>query len=789
MASAPPPPRRQRPCDSVAIDINPVSTMGMQIAIMLVLSHMFQLVFKPLGQPSPVTHILSGFVVGPSVLSRINYFTQIFLQNTAAESYKTMEMIARVIIMFRVGLVADFGYLVRNLRRASIIAGCACLMCSVFAGAITPFIHQSSGATGSNYLMALMIAAFFSSSGSPIMIRMASEFKFATTDFGRLAQASALLCDLYSVVLLVLISKFENGVPLGKWIIFGLLATMVLAGVIALNVYLSNWLNRKNRYQKHLKNTEVFGILSLVVVTAMTIETAGYNSMIACFLMGSMFPKGGKTARTLVPKMNYAVHYFVLPVYLGYVGFQADLTSVQSFLHVCILVLVILLSIGGKITGTLLACHYMKIPLNEGVLFAFLTNMKGYIDMEVISIAIQNQAIRGATFYSLMRLSLVITTLLLGPIMAFMVKRENDYLGYSHVTLEWRDPENELRLLACVHNPRYVSTVIGLFASLRGFEKSHITPYLLHLIELPEKKKTTLMYHQREDDELSVEDDDYGGNDVLEINDAVDNFTVETELMVHQAKAVSSFADMHVDVCDKAEEVRASIVLLPFHKHRRIDGKMETGKEGIRTTNQKVLRHAKCTVGILVDRGLSKASQSSGSESLQHVAVLFFGGPDDREALGFSRRLIMNHHINLTIIRFLPGSTKNKNMGFTIAHREEDVLMAVGDQESESESDTAIIAEFYNRYVMTGQIGYVEKFVENGAESASVLRDMKDMYSMFIVGRSGRGPSPLTIGMSDWEECPELGTVGDFLASSDFENSGSVLVIQQHRLSNNEDER
>jgi hypothetical protein len=35
--------------------------------------------------------------------------------------------------------------------------------------------------------------------------------------------------------------------------------------------------------------------------------------------------------------------------------------------------------------------------------------------------------------------------------------------------------------------------------------------------------------------------------------------------------------------------------------------------------------------------------------------------------------------------------------------------------------------------------------------------------------------------MSDWEECPELGTVGDVLASSDFDIHGSVLVIQQHR--------
>lgn len=78
-------------------------------------------------------------------------------------------------------------------------------------------------------------------------------------------------------------------------------------------------------------------------------------------------------------------------------------------------------------------------------------------------------------------------------------------------------------------------------------------------------------------------------------------------------------------------------------------------------------------------------------------------------------------------------------------------------------------------------MGYIEKIVDNGAETATALRDMGDMYSLFIVGKGKRGLSPLTTGMSDWEECPELGRVGDLLASSDFEINGSVLIIQQHR--------
>lgn len=291
-------------------------------------------------------------------------------------------------------------------------------------------------------------------------------------------------------------------------------------------------------------------------------------------------------------------------------------------------------------------------------------------------------------FYNLMTAAVVINSLIWGPLIAFMVRRESDILGYKHIAFEFQCPESELKLLACVHSPRPVATMIGLIATCKGSENVAITPYLMHLIELPEKNKTILLYHQKEEDELS-DDDNYGGNDVVEINEAVDIFSAETGVIIHQAKVVAPYASMYADVCEFAEDARASIIILPFHKHQRIDGKLESGKEGIRITNQKVLRHAKCSVAILIDRGLTAGtSHTSGSGSLQHIAMLFFGGPDDREALGLSKRLGMHHHINLTVIRFLHKSKQRETMGIDIAQN----------HQSETDADNRALTDFFNRY-------------------------------------------------------------------------------------------
>ncbi|CAM8879611.1 unnamed protein product [Rhodiola kirilowii] len=97
--------------------------------------------------------------------------------------------------------------------------------------------------------------------------------------------------------------------------------------------------------------------------------------------------------------------------------------------------------------------------------------------------------------------------------------------------------------------------------------------------------------------------------------------------------------------------------------------------------------------------------------------------------------------------------------------------------------DNEFISDFYTRDVASGRIGFVEKYVNYGADTVMALRDMADMYSLFIVGKGGKDNCQMTTGMSDWEECPELGKIGDLLASEELDIRSSVLVIQQKRTS------
>ena len=300
------------------------------------------------------------------------------------------------------------------------------------------------------------------------------------------------------------------------------------------------------------------------------------------------------------------------------------------------------------------------------------------------------------------------------------------------------------------------------------------------------------------------------------IGEALDAYQSEcggcAKVKVRRLLALSSFPDMHSDMCICAEDAMAALVLLPFHKAQRSDGSMEPGHHGFRVVNQKVLQLAPCSVGVVVDRGLGgkhaaavvsgSSSQQSQTQAAAAVVVVFIGGADDREALTLASLMSKHPGVRLTALRVVQNATaqararartslfesKGSRPGGGGGMMGAPASSALGQEEAQMQVDDKFFAEFYRKHVAGSKqpgaavaaIGYLEKHVADGAELVAVLRGMQADYRLFIVGRGRDRSSVLTEGLDEWAECLELGPVGDILASSDFSTTASVLIVQQY---------
>ncbi|CAK8575207.1 unnamed protein product [Lathyrus sativus] len=763
--------------------VNPLSSIGMQVSCILVVSHFFNVLLRSLGQPGPIAQILAGLILGP--MSHIPYIQKTFFPPSSINYYEVVGFFCRIHFMFLFGLETNHQYTLRNLRLVTLIACGGALVGAAFGLSVSFYLYQNLHLSLNFTYFCLVIMLMVSYTSSPMVIRLSAELRFAASNIGRIAVSSALITEMGCLLFfdIVVCWKRQNHIS------NGFLCTITTSFVILINKYLAEWLNTRNRNQKYLKAPEVLLIHFILLTSSMVIEILGYNSIISCFIIGSLFPKEGKTARTLIYKLGYSIYNFVLPVYFGYMGLQCDLIQVfRSLSKTTDTAILILLCIGSKLGGTLLVCRFLNIPTNEGIFIGFIMNTRGYADLLFLADVAKHTLELDEDAYNMLIVSIILNTVISGIVVAFLAKGESKMFSNNHTTVEPQQMEDELRILACVYDPRQVSAVLATILAMHGSRTSPSTTYLMHLIELVKKIKSNLLYHEKENGSLSDDEDSFGGNDVVDINNALDAFTLDTKILIHQKKTVSSFPSMYEDVCNEAEDLKVTIILIPFHKHERIDGKLESGKESIIVTNQKILRHAPCSIGVIIERGLTKTfgfSELIESEATQNVATLFFGGPDDREAIAWSLRISKCPHIKLTVIRFLPLSASSQNEPIHengVQYNEKEILMSLSGEESESnEIDNAFMVDFYNRHVTLGQIGYVENFVRDGKQTLECLKEVGDVYSLFVVGKGGRRNNSLTIGMSDWEECPELGTVGDVLASSDYDIHGSVLVIQQHR--------
>ncbi|KAK7833786.1 cation/h(+) antiporter 18 [Quercus suber] len=231
--------------------------------------------------------------------------------------------------------------------------------------------------------------------------------------------------------------------------------------------------------------------------------------------------------------------------------------------------------------------------------------------------------------------------------------------------------------------------------------------------------------------------------------------------------AISPMINIHEDICTSAERERASIIILPFHKQQRFDGALEVTRNYHRWVNQRVLEHAPCSVGILVDRGLGGSTHVSARNVCSTVTVLFFGGGDDREALAYGVRMAEHPGISLTVIHFIASlETAQEAVSLKID-------ICENSSTSEGSGDEKFLVEFKQKFVKDSSIKFEERVVRNAAETIEVILEYS-RCDLFLVGRM-----PEVATLIEKSDCIELGPVGSLLTSPDFSTSASVLVVQQ----------
>lgn len=314
------------------------------------------------------------------------------------------------------------------------------------------------------------------------------------------------------------------------------------------------------------------------------------------------------------------------------------------------------------------------------------------------------------------------------------------------------------RIVCCVHNEESVHNMITLLEASNPTEESPITAYVVHAVQYIGRSAPLLVPY--EEHKKKFKRSDTPSNQIMR---AFENYTKNSRGPV-QIKAytmVAPYKSMHHTIFRLAEDKLVPLIIIPFHENHQ--SLVETGH--IRHFNLNVEAHSPCTVGILVDRGFP--CRMSSSSFFCNIAVFFIGGPDDREALAYASRMSDNPEVGITVFRIIVRITKGKG-------KEE--------EETEFKLDESLIDEFKLRNLGNDQLNWQDIEVDDCVQVMTAISRSQGQYDLVMVGRRHSEISLRNEEIVQFVQYPELGVIGDMLASSDFcGGMVNVLVMQESR--------
>ncbi|KAI3461694.1 hypothetical protein Pfo_018357 [Paulownia fortunei] len=735
-----------------------VPSFLLQFSLISMVTRLVHFLLKPVGQPLIVAQILGGVLLGPSVLGRnMSFLAKVFPRKSRLV-LDTVSIFGFMLFVFLIGVKMDLSMVVRSGKKALAVGILGFFIPLGLAGLVAFLLNKFLSLDHDVARALPHVVPMLSMTAFPVITCFLDELKILNSEIGRLASSSSVICDvcLWSITCINFVAELAKTNSLEVIIGSSVSAGLFIIIVIVVIRPAALWVIQHTPETRPVKETYIVLALVILMASGFAGEIIGIQATTASLILGLIIPDGPPLGAALVETLDCFVSLMLLPLFFTVAGLKVDVFCIQNLKNVGVLQLVVLVAFIGKIMGSMLPLIICRMPFRDALSLGLIMNSKGIVELAFLS-DIKNQEVVTEEVYAIMIVSVVAITGVISPIVKFLYDPSKRFIAYKRRTILHCRNNDELRILACIHQEENVHSIISLLQVSNITKDSPINLVVLHLVKLMGRASSLLVPHRQCDKPPR------NPTQSERIFNAFKKFEQQNPefFMVHCYKGIAPYMTMHNDVCSLALEKRTILIILPFHK-QWTSGETIESSHAYRHLNKSVLEKAPCSVGILIDHRSFKSPYVITEHSAFRVVVLFFGGADDREALAYAQRMSDHNSVRLTVLRFVTSGPAE-----IVAGTERSKLL-----------DADILSNFKLRTQHTEEIAYKEKVVTSGMDVIMVARSVANAYNLVMVGRR-HGDSPIMLQLAKWNERGDLGAIGEILAASELKGEASVLVVQQ----------
>ncbi|KAL5569795.1 hypothetical protein UlMin_026370 [Ulmus minor] len=749
---------------------NSLPDLELHMAVVFCISQALHFVLKRLGLPKLASEILTGLLLGYALVdSEGNPNDEKLLTVAGQQIIGTLSLFGYVLFLFISAVKVNIN-MIPNSGTKSTIIGVACFFVPFVCGTVANiFIGHNLIPSEKDTLQTVVLLQSLVS--FPVISTLINELNILNSELGRLGLSAAMVSDIISFALanLFLILKIYNLSPTRALI--DLVVLLVYTGFVVFVLRPAMlWIINQTPEGMPVKDYYVYAVILAALGSGLLCNKFDAQVFFGPYIFGMAVPDGPPLGSAVVGKLECFVSGLFLPLFVTVSILRVDLTKNRlNDLFKCNMILFVVTYV-AKLVASLLSSFYYEMPMLDSWVLAFIMTSKGTIEIALYTYVRDINIFTQETF-NLMMLGNLVVVIIVPLFVKCLYDPSRKYAGYQKRNIMHLKPNSELRVLACIHGPDDIPAVINILDAACPTQENPIVVSVLHLIELIGRTTPIFIAHQKNKKSLSHVS--YSEHVIISFNRfESNNWGTAT---VNCFTAVSPHKFMHEDICTLALDKLTSLIILPFHQTWSNDGNVEVEDNMVRALNKSVLERAPCSVGILVNRGYSgRAGTRATLEGyLYSVCMVFLGGKDDREALTYAKRMCQDSNITLSVFHFVDP---------TFHQVDEEDKDPRWDQMLDSE-----VLKDIRHTSMSGKkhVAYAEEIVNDGSQMATMVRSLVDEYDLIIAGRSHREGFFQRLGLHlEWSEFPELGVIGDLLASAETYGKASVLVMQQQTTDN-----
>ncbi|XP_045822208.1 cation/H(+) antiporter 24 [Trifolium pratense] len=732
------------------------SILMFHLILITTITRIFRFLLKPFKQPIIISQILGGVIVGPSFLGRSKWYHRHVKPEAAQFLMNNLGIMGFMFFVFVYGVKMDPSLLKKSGKMHVSIALTSITIPTLLVYIVALSLRKQMDKELSAISSIGVIAGYLGITAFPVLYHVLKELNLLNSDVGRFALSTALIGDSIGMGSILAFEAERQGQTRTENAFWFMLSAIALATLLLCCVRPAMiWINNKTPEGQPVDQSFIVAILLGIFVMGFITDMFGIAIVNGPLWLGLAVPDGPGLGATLVHRSKTFMNEFLMPFSFILVGQYVDFFALggSEWKSLKPLFFMVLTGYLAKFFVTWMVAMYWRMPFRDGLTFSLIMSLRGQVEL-ILFVHLMDKKVINVPGFTLLVLMTMVLTATFTPLVSIIYDPTRPYILNQRRNIQHNPQGVELRIILCIFDTENTNGLLHLLDVTNPTSTTSISVSCLRLIQLAGRATPLFIDHAKQEVPPI-----YQWTHTINVLGSFQHIRREF-MKIQFFTAVAPKQSMFQNICELALEQEASLIILPFMNR----GFYDHGTR--RTANSQVLNHAPCSIAILVDKGNLHITTvgNSTQQPRNRFAVLFLGGADAREALVYADRMVASEDVSLTVIRFLSYNN-------------------VGDNEREKKLDDGIVTWFWVKNEMNSRVVYREVVVRNGEETIGAIQDMNDGdYDLLIVGRKhGINPAILT-GLSEWSESDELGLIGDYVSSRDFDGSASVLVVQQQVL-------